>query len=334
MRALTWVAWLLAALIVLSAARNPLYLALLLLCLAIVAAAYASPPEVNQAQIPLGPALLIIPFSAVLNGLISPYGDTVLLRLPALLGGPVSLEALAYGAINGMVLYGFLAAFACLGRALSVDRLIGLAPRAFYPLAVAASIAFTFVPATLRQATQIREAQAIRGRRLRGLADWLPLLMPLLAGGLERALQLAETMTARGFATQAPAHSPGAPRPAMLAGLLLLLGGWLARLADSASPAGLSLLLSGVALVGAGLWAAGRSAAHTVYRREAWGWLDLLSLGGLALTLALLFLPGLGGGRLGYEPYPRLGLPPFDPLTGAALLGLLLPALGARRSAS
>ena len=31
---------------------------------------------------------------------------------------------------------------------------------------------------------------------MRGLRDWLPLLMPLLIGGLERALQLAEAMTA------------------------------------------------------------------------------------------------------------------------------------------
>ena len=131
-----------------------------------------------------------------------------------------------------------------LGQALPVRALVGLIPRAFYPLAVVATIAVTYLPATLRQFQQIREAQAVRGHALRGLRDWLPLFMPLLVGGLERALQLSEAMTARGFASQGkPVDSAlqrAWPRLAMLAGLLLLAGGWVLRLAGRMEWAGLA----------------------------------------------------------------------------------------------
>ena len=48
-------------------------------------------------------------------------------------------------------------------------------------------MAITYVPETARHFQRIREAQAIRGHRLRGLRDWRPIVIPLLVGGLERA---------------------------------------------------------------------------------------------------------------------------------------------------
>src|SRR4030043_1151670 len=93
------------------------------------------------------------------------------------------------------------ASFTVLNLALPVRDLISLIPRAFFPVAVVTSIAVTYLPTTMRQFQQIREAQAGRGHQMRKLRDWLPLLMPLLVGGLEHAMQLAEAMTARGFAS-------------------------------------------------------------------------------------------------------------------------------------
>src|SRR4030043_448637 len=116
------------------------------------------------------------------------------------------------------------ASFTVLNLALPVRDLISLIPRAFFPVAVVTSIAVTYLPTTLRQLRQIREAQAVRGHQVRSLRDWLPLLMPLLVGGLEHAMQMAEAMTARGFAS--PRSVVGGrqfhPRLFMLVGMILL----------------------------------------------------------------------------------------------------------------
>ncbi len=200
-----WAGWLASALVALSATRNPLHLTLVLLCVAVVNVLIGSSDEASFAPVsPLRFGGVVIALSALFNAATVHLGDTVLLRLPSglpILGGPITLEALAFGVINGLVLTGIFAAFTTFNQALPIRSLMRLIPRAFYPVAVVVSIAVTFVPTTLRQFQQIREAQAVRGHRVRGLRGWLPLFMPLLVGGLERALQLAEAMTARGFAS-------------------------------------------------------------------------------------------------------------------------------------
>jgi energy-coupling factor transport system permease protein len=226
---LAWLAWLGAVMTALSLTRNPFYLALILLWIALVTA--VSRPAADTAPIPISPlrfAMVVVTFSSLFNALTVHFGDAVLFSLPAwlpLIGGAITLEALVFGFLNGLVVTGLFAAFSLVNRVLPVRALVRLVPRAFHPVAVVASIAVTFTPAMLRHFQQIREAQAVRGHRMRGLRDWLPLVMPLLIGGLERALQLAETMTARGFAGgDRPAENIKV-RLAMIIGMLLLLGG-------------------------------------------------------------------------------------------------------------
>src|SRR3954447_16306507 len=220
---LAWVGWLAAVLATLSAVRHPLHLVLVLLCIAVVEAATPQSTERRAAPIaPLRFALVVTALSAILNALSVRYGDTVLLRLPAwlpLLGGAVTLEALGFGALSGLTLAGLFVGFMVAQPLLPTSALVGLIRRAFYPLAVVTAIAITFVPPTLRQARQIREAQAIRGHRLVRLRDWLPLLLPLLVGGLERAFQLAEAMAGRGFASAGQPQHAIALRASMVAGL-------------------------------------------------------------------------------------------------------------------
>ena len=338
MHSLAWLAWLAALVTALSATRNPLYLLLAMLCLGLVAAAL--PDESARLPRPFNPwkfMLVLVGLAAAFNALTSHYGETRLFTIPwrlPLLSGDVTLEALVYGVTNGLALAGLLGAFWVLGQALPVRALVGLIPRAFYPLAVVATIAVTYLPATIRQFQHIREAQVVRGHALRRLRDWLPLFMPLLVGGLERALQLAEAMTARGFASQGqPLGSPWRrawPRLAMLAGLLLLAGGWLARLAGQPAVLGWLGMAAGMLLIAAGLWGMGRRFPRSTYRPPPWRRPDTLTLLGALLVLAVLLLPlpGLGSSALWYTPYPILALPPFDVRIGLALLGLLGPLGG------
>ena len=164
----------------------------------------------------------------------------------------------------------------------------------------------------------------MRGHQVRGIRDWLPLLMPLLVGGMEHAMQLAEAMTARGFAAAPAIPLPASParslstmmRLGMLAGLLLLAAGWLWRLSGG-DGFGLALICAGALLILGGLWWQGRQSPRSSYRKEEWHLQDSLVV---ACALVLLFV--LLRSPLDYSPYPVLSLPPFEPL-----LGLALPSL-------
>jgi energy-coupling factor transport system permease protein len=213
---------------------------------------------------------------------------------------------------------------------------VGLTPRAFHEAGVVISIALTFVPQTIRSLNRIRQAQAVRGYRLRGLRDWPPIVVPLLISGLERSMGLAEAMVARGYGAVSDQAQPLRTSAGLVLGLLTLLGGWLIFLFWPAwREAGIGLMIGGGALIVGVVWLAGRSVRHTVYRPRRWTARDTLAVAGCGLALAAVLLPSpLGRDTLYYSPYPRLTLPVFNPLVGLGLLGLLMPAVvgvGARR---
>jgi energy-coupling factor transport system permease protein len=333
LHAVAWFAWLSAALIIVSTTRNPLYLTLATTVFMATAHAIRRPGETYAA--PLAPgrfALFVIPLAAIINALLSRVGDTVLLEIPKtwpLIGGPITAEALIYGVLNGLVLTALFTAFTVLNLAMPVRDLIRFIPRAFYPVAVVASIAVTFAPATLRQMQQIREAQVIRGHRMRRLRDWLPLFMPLLTGGLERALQLAEAMASRGFATEGGASSTSTThtvraQAVSIVGLLGILSGGLLTAWQQVFWGSLLIVAGSAAIVGM-LWLTGRSIPHTTYWRAPWGYREWLVTGGALVAVATFLF--WGEATRTYNPYPALTWPPFDALAGMALLGFLLPAL-------
>lgn len=335
-----WLVWITAVILLLTATRNPWYLGLCLLWIGVTHwAVLASGHALQSAGPLLSPlrfGLLVIPVAALLNALFVHVGEFRLMTLPTrlpLIGGPITLEALSFGALNGIVLTGLFAAFAVLNLVTPVHDLIQLTPRAYYPVAVTLAIAVTFVPVTLRQADQIREAQAVRGHRLRGLRSWLPLFLPLLSSGLERALTLAEAMVARGFAAQRTAGprsiNPAWTQALLLGSIVLLGGGWLLRLVWQLPLVGSLAMIAGAAAFLLALWLAGRNHPHTVYRplrrrRQEWA---VSALGVVAAALFLLPLPGLDRSSLGWYPYPALSLPGFAPLLGLGTWALLAPAV-------
>jgi len=339
--------WLAAIMVTLTISRNPFYMGLTLLWITLVTliARAQTPAQPDMPSIsPVRFGLLVITMSALFNALTVHIGATVLFSLPdaiPLIGGPITLEALVYGALNGVVIAGLFAAFAVINLVVPVRALIRIIPRAYYSVAVVISIAVTFVPTTLRQLRQIREAQAVRGHRMRGVRSWLPLVMPLLVGGLERALQLAEAMMARGFAGGESPASPGDDghakgrsrsdsfsRLALIGGLIFFLAGWLLRLVWQMPLLGLLFLFTGAALIVGALWVVGRRHPHTVHRPAPWTARDWAVITGAALTMTVMLvpLPGLDRSSIFYYPYPRLTLPGFNPVIAAATWGLLAPA--------
>jgi len=328
-----WCGWLLAGLISLSSTRNPAYLLIVFLVITWVHAVLdrnsSTPHSLFSPLTFLG---FITLTASVFNALTSHFGFTILLTIPGqipLISGPVTVEALVYGALNGLVLSGLFTLFTVFNRALPARAFIRLIPRAFSSLAVVVSIAVTFIPATRRQFERIREAQAVRGHRSHSVRDALPLFMPLLVSGLERAFQLAEAMSARGFSGQGETTAHDLRnRLALLAGLLLVFTGWLLKLTGCSPLLSWGLLAAGVILMVGVFSLIGAHSKHTTYRTERWSARDGIVLLGAALVLGVFLAPSIFPWRYlqNYNPYPQVTLPAFDPWVGCAILGLLPPA--------
>jgi energy-coupling factor transport system permease protein len=336
-----WVIWLAAAAVPAFTLNNPLYMALILGAAWILYAALGRTTVVGGSwgsfmRIGLLFFVVAIPF----NALSVHAGQIVLFRLPAswpIAGGAITLEAVIGGAVSGLSLLTILVVFAAFNAVVDHYQLLRATPAFLFQAGVVVSIAITFVPQMVLSAKEIRQAQRIRGHRFRGVRDLLPLVMPLLANGLERAIQLAETMEARGFGNVV---KPSTRRRAILsqlgtlgALLSLLIGLFLVAFYAGAKAWGWALAaLSAAAMLGL-LWLQGRQVRRSRYRRLHWHARDTaVVLGSAAVVVAVLVANLVAPETLFYSPYPPASLlPPFDPFVGAALLLLTLPALLAPR---
>ena len=126
----------------------------------------------------------------------------------------VTREELRNGLFQGLRLTAVALAFAAYALLLDHDKLVqaaGFARRSVLAVALATRL----VPTLERDAAGLTESLRGRGVEVSGVRGRARLLTPLLAGSLERALNLAEAMEARGYGR------PGATRA--------LRPGWRAR---------------------------------------------------------------------------------------------------------
>jgi energy-coupling factor transport system permease protein len=349
MNTLTWLAWLVAAVLVAGSTTNPLYLLLALLAATLVfLACHANTPLARAYRLFFLVGLILwagyVVFSVVTVG--GARGRTVLVTLPTLtlpallggvtLGGPITAEDLAWGAVRGLRLWALLTIFGAFNALVNHYRLLRLAPRSFFHAGLAVTLGVSFVPQTLRAIAEIAESQRVRGHRFRGPRTYMPLVAPLLAGSLEKSIQLAEALDARGYGrTRAADIRLGRRQAVLLAGLLLLgvgLFAWLyygARAATDGPPYGwIGAILGGVGMgmLGLALRSLGRLVPRTTYRRERWRRRDLAVIAAaIACAAGWVGLWRVGG--LLYNPYPVIAPPPFDPIAGALAALLAVPAL-------
>lgn len=324
-----WTVWLLSAAILTLFTRNPLYLVIILLVARIVQNSCGEDEGVARISFWRLSAVIFL-FSVLFNLLLVHVGQTVLLQLPQnlwLVGGPLTLEAAIYGAISALILITLLAVFMTYNSIVSTSDLIAMAPRALANVGVVVLIAVNYVPETLTHLDRVREAQALRGHRVHGLRDWQPILIPLLIGGLERSLNLAETMVARGYGATSNRQLSVGTRVLLLAGLMFFFGGWLVSF-QYALP-GWLLVLAGAGVLAYTYIDQGRHTRRTRYKEVRWEPQDWLLVIFSLLPLALLILPfpGVNGESASYTPYVVARIPEFDPLIGLALTLLAAPAI-------
>jgi energy-coupling factor transport system permease protein len=338
-----WLAWLAAAAVPAFTTNNPLYLVLIVGAAWIVYAALGRSSPIGTswgAFVKIGIVLfaLTIPFQALSTHL----GQIVLFELPAswpIVGGPITLESVIAGAVSGLALFTILVVFAAFNAVVDHYELLRATPAFLFHAGVIISIAVTFVPQMVLGAKEIRQAQRIRGHRFRGIRDLLPLILPLLANGLERAIQLAETMEARGFGSvvgQTSGRRALLAQAATLAALLALLTGLLiVAFLPGGSAWGWVLAVLGIGGMAATLAVQGKQVHRTRYRRARWQGRDTaVAAASAAVLAAVLAAKWFRPESLLYIPYPPHSLlPPFDPWLGAALLFLVTPALLAPRPA-
>jgi energy-coupling factor transport system permease protein len=331
------VIWLIAAAVPAFTLRNPLYLGLVLGAAWIVYTTLGRTSPVGSSwggfvKVGLFFLMLAVPF----NALSIHSGQIILFRLPEswpIIGGAITLEAILSGVASGLTLLTILVVFAAFNTVVDHYQLLRATPAFLFQAGVVVSIAITFVPHMVLSGKEIREAQRIRGHRFRGIRDLMPLIIPLLANALERAIQLAETLEARGFGSTAlPVSHREATltQSGMLAALLALVAGlFVATYFPANDFWGWMLTVVGVAGLLAIFWLQGRHVQRTRYRHERWTLRDSAIAAASAIVVVVVVTARLAAPEtLAYSPFPPYSLlPPFDPWVGMALLPLALPAL-------
>lgn len=180
----------------------------------------------------LGSGLVLFFFSP----LVARYGGVVYWdgpSIPVIGQLDVTSEEVSEALFQGLRLAAVGLAFAAYALLLDQDRLL-LAGGRLRRSVLAVALATRLVPTLERDATGFVEALRGRGVAVEGLRGRARLLSPLVAGSLERSLNLAESMEARGFGrpgrTRAPSPAWTSLDRLVLAGaaLVVLMGAlWL-----------------------------------------------------------------------------------------------------------
>lgn len=182
---------------------NPLVLAAVGIAAALAGYAAGAGSAVRVAlRMGLTLALLIV----VVNVLVVDRGETVLLRLgeaPLLGRVDITAEAMVEGAILGLRAAVAMIAFAVYSACVDPDRVL----RALRPFAgrsaLTAALISRLVPVAVADATRLRDASRLRGPAATPIGR-TTLLRRLMAGSLDRAVDVAATLELRGYALEPP----------------------------------------------------------------------------------------------------------------------------------
>lgn len=330
-----WLLWAIAASLPPLVGRNPAALLATLFAVLGVWAVWRAEDRAGWDRV-LRLGAMLTAVGVLFNVLTVHSGDLVFARLPAswpLIGGPLTINALVYGVLSGIAVLALLLVGVTLGAVLDWATVLRLLPDRLTTVAVVGSVAWALIPQTTRALREIREAQSARGYRPRGVRDVAPLLVPLLAGSLERSLMLAEALESRAFGAPARPEAAYSATGALwtVAGLTLGVLAAYALALGQAALGSAALVLAALAL-----WAGLRDPRHdrddaarrTRYREPVWDRRATVIAGtaGAALAAQIATL-ATNPAAFAFDPYPTLMLPAIGlPLLVA--LGLLLaPAM-------
>ena len=329
-----WLVWFAAGLVMTMLTSNPLYHATIALAAIVVyAAAREGRPRAFDALLVVG--VLFATLTIPLNLVTGSTGPTELFPLPSAalpgwlghvqLGGAVTAESLLYAADSALALIALIC-LACAFNA-SVDhfRLLKLVPPAFAQLGIIVTVGLVLIPETIAAAAATLEARTVRGHRMT-LAAVPGLLAALLGQALERSVQRAESLEARGFGSLSDPPRAGESLLALSALAVLTGSGfaWFyapdARLIWALSALPAAILLAVVA------WRMGSRGTAVRLFMPSFTTADALVIAFLlAGVLAFFALRASGAAAITYLPFPTATVPPFHPIAAICCLLLLTP---------
>ncbi len=336
LQAEAWLTWLVAASVAVFVTSNPFYLATACLTGLVV---YESLPGGGRrraygliVKIGLFFALLSIPF----NVLTGSSGATGLVDLPRLsfpgwlggvtLGGRITAEATLYATSRALRLVALLMFAAAFNVGVDHYRLLRRAPAALRQVGVVATVAVLLLPQALVQGRAIIEAQRLRGRRMRSLRDSSAFVVPVLAGALERSIQRAETLEARGFGSTSLDYATGVWTKALVLAAVGLAAAGVGLYLYEGALSALALIAAAAVAVILALHLRGDGVDTTRYAHDPLSHASILVLGSSLVSLALLLVMRAGSvGDVAYYPYPVATMPELHPLAVVAFLLLLAP---------
>jgi energy-coupling factor transport system permease protein len=195
-----WLIWSLAAVTVAVSTDNPIYRGLVALAALNVLLTWL--PRGRSVR----PLFFMLLFAAGLAGTVNVIaghaGVDVIVRLPSdwpLVGGPITVESLAFGGALGLGLVAALLAVAPLSLVLEPHDVVDAMPAPLERTGIAVATSMNLVSGFGRTFAAVRDAQRMRGWKPRGLRSWNEVLVPVVLTAIEDSVLLAEAMEARGF---------------------------------------------------------------------------------------------------------------------------------------
>lgn len=195
-----WLLWSLAAVTVAVSTDNPIYRGLVALAALNVLLTWL--PRGRSVR----PLFFMLLFAAGLattvNVIAGHAGVDVIVRLPSdwpLVGGPITVESLAFGGALGLGLVAALLAVTPLSLVLEPHDVVDAMPAPLERTGIAVATSMNLVSGFGRTFAAVRDAQRMRGWKPRGLRSWNEVLVPVVLTAIEDSVLLAEAMEARGF---------------------------------------------------------------------------------------------------------------------------------------
>lgn len=297
-------------------------------------------------------ALVVILVRVLLQAVLTTYaqGTHVVVRLPEIplpeavrgikLGGVITWEALLSAVYEGGQLGVMLLCIGAANALASPLRLLRCLPGALYEAQVACVVALTFAPQLVLDARRVHAARRLRGQRIRLRTLGTTTMMPVLEGALDRCVNLAAAMDARGFGRtrQLTPASRRITTAVSLLGILGVLVGVYGLLSAALDPVlGLGTLLLGVGALVGSLSLGRRRAVRSRYRPDPWAlpeWAVMTSGAVPAAVFAAGTLVGARGLQLpGPLATPELAVVPVVAVLVAVLPAFVAPTAPARAGA-
>jgi energy-coupling factor transport system permease protein len=347
---LAWWAWAAAMAVCAIKTTNPLLLAVIsAVVVFVVASRRTAAPWARSFSFFFRLGVIVIVIRAAIEVLFGQRGlpGAVLFTIPRVplpgwakgvsIGGPVTSSALVGACLLGFQLAVILLCFGAANTLASPYRLLRSLPAVLYEAGVAVTVALAFAPEIVITIANVREARRLRGRPNRGVTGLRGMAVPVLEGALDRSLQLASSMDARGYGRRndlTRAHRRLA-NGLIVGGLLVIVVG-LYGVLDSGALGGLGLpvFALGMACCAASLLVGGRRTSRTRYRLDPWRWSEWAVLcSGAAAVAAVSVAEALGAAGIQYSATP-LAMPRLPALACAGIVLGLLPAVASPRPPS